>query len=324
MQSIVRIQFGSHMYGTNVATSDLDYKSIFIPRAEDILLQRVRHNISTTTKAVKDSRNSAHDVDTEAFALHEWMKLLLEGQTMALDMLFAPPDFVMETSPIWEEITSLKAHWLHSSMKPFIGYCRTQANKYGIKGSRIAAIRNALAFFEGKHNEYGAKTKLRAFWKEVESFAGACEFAETLTQYDGERNPTPLLSVCGKMVQDGNTIATALIIYGKMLEEYGTRAFQAERNEGIDWKALMHAVRVCEEAKELLQDHRITFPRPERELLLTIRQGEMDYKEVAAIIEAGFADLEALEKTTTLPPNPDRKAMDDFIAKHYRQAVLAA
>ena len=50
----------------------------------------------------------------------------------------------------------------------------------------------------------------------------------------------------------------------------------------------------------------------------------MDYKDVAKIIEAGFADLEALEKTTTLPPKPDRKAMDDFIAKHYRQAVLAA
>ena len=72
METVVLIQFGSHMYGTNVATSDLDYKSIFIPRAEDILLQRVRHNISTTTKAAKDSKNSADDVDTESFALHEW------------------------------------------------------------------------------------------------------------------------------------------------------------------------------------------------------------------------------------------------------------
>jgi predicted nucleotidyltransferase len=97
------------MYGTHVATSDLDYKSIFIPRAEDILLQRARHNISTTTKVVQDSKNTAQDVDTEAFALHEWMKLLLEGQTMALDMLFAPPDFILETSPIWKEIKALKA-----------------------------------------------------------------------------------------------------------------------------------------------------------------------------------------------------------------------
>ena len=124
------------MYGTNVATSDLDYKSIFIPRAEDILLQRARHNISTTTKAVKDSRNSAHDVDTEAFALHAWMKLLLEGQTVALDMLFAPPDFVLQTSPDGKN-SSLSRPTRCIRIKLFIGYCRTQANKYGIKGSRI-------------------------------------------------------------------------------------------------------------------------------------------------------------------------------------------
>jgi hypothetical protein len=60
------------------------------------------------------------------------------------------------------------------------------------------------------------------------------------------------------------------------------------------------------------------------ELLLAIRKGEMDYKEVAEIIELGFQDLEELEKTTALPPQPDYKAMDEFIARHYRQAFLAA
>ena len=41
MQNIVRIQFGSHLYGTNTPLSDLDYKSVHIPSCSDIVMQTV-------------------------------------------------------------------------------------------------------------------------------------------------------------------------------------------------------------------------------------------------------------------------------------------
>jgi predicted nucleotidyltransferase len=42
VRTIVRIKFGSHLYGTATLASDIDYKSVFVPSATDILLQRVK------------------------------------------------------------------------------------------------------------------------------------------------------------------------------------------------------------------------------------------------------------------------------------------
>ena len=42
---IVRIEFGSHLYGTSTSASDHDYKSVYIPSASDILLQRVKGSL---------------------------------------------------------------------------------------------------------------------------------------------------------------------------------------------------------------------------------------------------------------------------------------
>lgn len=47
---VVRVEFGSHLYGTNTPASDHDYKSVFIPSAEDILLQRVKGSLGHKVK----------------------------------------------------------------------------------------------------------------------------------------------------------------------------------------------------------------------------------------------------------------------------------
>jgi predicted nucleotidyltransferase len=41
VKTIVRMKFGSHLYGTEPPRSDLDFKSLFVPSARDILLQRM-------------------------------------------------------------------------------------------------------------------------------------------------------------------------------------------------------------------------------------------------------------------------------------------
>lgn len=90
MHLIVDMRFGSHLYGTPTPQSELDFKAVYLPAARDILLQRVRDTVTNAPDKPDGGRNAPGDVDHETLSLQRYLALLSEGQTMALDMLFAP------------------------------------------------------------------------------------------------------------------------------------------------------------------------------------------------------------------------------------------
>src|SRR5208282_6493507 len=107
MKQIVKILFGSHMYGTSTPSSDLDYKGIFLPSGRDIILGRGKETISTQRPKGEGEKNYAGEEEFENFSLKQYFKLLSEGQTVCLDMLFAPAtSIVADYHPhLWYEIT---------------------------------------------------------------------------------------------------------------------------------------------------------------------------------------------------------------------------
>ena len=134
---VVRIEFGSHLYGTNTEKSDHDFKSVYIPSADEILLQRVRDSTGHEVNRPEGFKNSPKDTDDEAYSLQRYLTLLLQGQTVAIDMLFAPSP--LKTSPLWEDLKANKHRLLTKRAASFVGYCQAQANKYSVKGARDAA-----------------------------------------------------------------------------------------------------------------------------------------------------------------------------------------
>src|ERR1700728_5416999 len=157
-ETVVRIKFGSHLYGTNTPESDLDYKSVHIPSGRDILLQRVKGSVCSQRSKAEGEKNLAGEVDEESYSLQRYLDLLVQGQTVAIDMLFAPDP--LENSIIWREIQANKHRLLTKKSTAFVGYCRTQANKYGIKGSRVAAARDAYKLFDYAYENYGSNAKV--------------------------------------------------------------------------------------------------------------------------------------------------------------------
>ena len=149
MFGIVQMKVGSHLYGTATPESDLDIKAVFIPSARDILLQRVSPVVSESRPKRRGEKNTSADTDCESFSLQRYLDLLAEGQTMALDMLFAP-DWAMLEPPhaLWREIQTLAPRLMTKGTTAMVRYCRQQANKYGVKGLRVAAARAALGVGE--------------------------------------------------------------------------------------------------------------------------------------------------------------------------------
>ena len=318
MDMIVKIKFGSHLYGTNTPTSDLDYKSVYVPEGDDILLQRVQHSIRFGGRTKQEGeRNTADDVDNECYSLQYYLQLLSEGQTGAIDMLFAPEPEL--SSPVWRYIQQNKARLLTKKSAAFVGYCRTQANKYGIKGSRVAAAKAAYDKFAGLLSEYGPGVKVRDFFGENDEVFD--EFTRTLRKETTQGRIERYFECCNRMVGFNNTLKEASNIYRRIHEAYGDRARLAQANEGIDWKALSHAVRVGMEALELLQTGNITFPLPYAPHILDIKQGKLSYTKVAAEIERLLEAVELAAGSSALRTEPDNEFIDALVAGTYRIKV---
>jgi hypothetical protein len=316
--TVVRIEFGSHLYGTNTPQSDHDYKSIYVPCASDILLQRVKGSTGHKVKRYEHEKNSPEDTDDEAYSLQRYLSLLAEGQTVTIDMLFAPKPLI--TSPLWEEIRANKDRLLTKRSAAFVGYCRTQANKYGIKGSRVAAVKTAAEGFARDLAIHGPTAKVGDIMgdrpREINEHTRVLEKETTPGKFE------TYFECCNRMVGFKNTLKEATKIYTKIYEEYGHRARLAQTNEGIDWKALSHAVRVANEALELLESHHVTFPLPNAEHILEIKKGTVPYAQVAEEIEGLLVVVEKASEASTLRDVADQEFIDDLIKRVHGNVVI--
>jgi hypothetical protein len=320
MQTIVRIKFGSHLYGTSTPESDTDYMSVHLPSAREILLQQVADSLGNDRKNARGQKNAPTDTDDESYSLQRYLQLLAEGQTVALDMLFAPS--LELASPLWRTIQANKDKLITKKSAAFVGYCRTQANKYGIKGSRVAAARAAMEFFEHAVRQSFTPSTDQVL-RYAESLKVLCtdehtKIVEQNTYFpDGSGKEERFFECCNRKVPFKASIKTAYEMYKHVFDEYGARALAAEKGEGVDWKALSHAVRVGHEALELLQTGLITFPLPNAADVLHIKQGKVVYPVVAQMIEDLLVRVEAAEKISVLRTEPDWEWINGLVAWEY-------
>jgi len=312
--TVVKMKFSSHLYGTDTPESDTDYKGIFLPTKQETLLGRIPKNISSST-GDQFSKNSSDDVDTELFSLHEFIKLACEGQTIALDMLHAPQNMLLEGSIIWSEIVSRRSKFYTRNLKAFVGYARRQAAKYGVKGSRLDAAKEVKELLE--HGiKAGVHSRLDEIWDKLPTNEH-CHFIED------SPNGVKQYQVCGRALQSRESLVHALATVNKFHSSYGERAKQAANNEGIDWKAVSHALRAAYQVEQLLTECTITYPLREAAYLKRVKCGECDYlTEVGPHLEEMMEHVEELSKKSLLPDKVDRKFWDDYVVETMETYVV--
>lgn len=335
MNKIIEIPFGSTLYGTRTPDSDIDIKGIYLPTAKEIVLQTYKPTIQVKRNKAEKERNTKDDVDQEFFSLDRYLELLMEGQTVALDMLFSPefhgsivssdPSKAFIIAPIYENREKL----LTRNVSTFIGYAKQQAARYGVKGSRMDSLKRTKKMLDGLMGT--PYTKLQSWPDTINDLIKECDGLISLEKTPlvemvmlkgpkGEMD-APHLRVNGRSIPFHATVKYAKEVVDKMLDGYGQRATKAHLAGGKDFKAISHCLRVCSEAAELLETGNITFPRPDKEILVKVKLGLIPYEEVENLMEKGIEQIKISQLKSTLKDNPDKEWAENFIYEIYSKIV---
>lgn len=282
-QIIVLSIAGSNMYGTATEDSDKDYLGVYVPTKQDILLSKIKHQIHLPKES---------GLDLQMWSIHYFLKLLLQGETMAMDLLHSPYHcWVYYNHDIWTIFQESKSMFYTKNMKAFVSYARKQAAKYGVKGERISTLQQVISFLKSccKIDE---NQKLKNLWNYLPQ-------PKHVHFIDGD--PVRMYQVCGTKFQETVTVKYALDHLEKMLTDYGKRAMKAADNEGIDWKAISHAIRAANQVYDILKYGGYSYPLTNAKFIKMVKVGQISYEMAEAVLEDFLDEIERLMEESTLP-----------------------
>lgn len=324
MKILIKAQAGSHLFGTNSPSSDKDYKGVYLPTAEQILLGTYPLSVQHTT-GDSESKNSKDDIDVELYSFKKFLKMVSNGDTAALELLFTPEDMIIEKDPIWDEILEVRDKLLSSKVSAMIGYARQQANKYGIKGSRMGELSKVIEVLKTAEKATEGP-KMKHNWEYLQEELKHYEHVHFMTlSAKAEGGPeVPAIDILGKKFDYHCRFDYVLQILTTMYRNFGQRAREAKKNGGIDWKALSHAVRVSIQGIELLEHGKITLPLKEsdKNLVKSIKYGKLDYSGVVQPMLETFLDvLEKNKDNSKLPEKVDEEFIKELTIKYHRRVL---
>lgn len=316
---IFKTLFGSRMYGTANYNSDTDYKGIFFISKSDMLLARYEKSFSESIKNSNGIKNTAEDIDAEYFSLQYFGNLAFNGETVAIDMLCAPRSAWLRSSFAWEKIYEDRNKFLSKNIISFVNYSQKQAAKYGIKGSRLNICNEII----NELNKYDKRNKIinnLNFFDELNSkypdeFIIIKKYNEDNTINSHESK----IKVVGKEFLLTSPSFMIIDSLSKFVNEYGARAIQASKNEGIDWKAIHHAFRFAYLVDEIIDNNgMVTFPLKETDFLIKVKNKEYNFVDIQPKLEELIKNTLNKLIHSSLPDIPDKEWYNKRILDFYK------
>ncbi|AAQ64222.1 conserved hypothetical protein [Vibrio phage KVP40] len=321
--------FGSKLYGTDTPESDTDYKAVYLPELRTLLRGvAIKNSVHSTGKSFE--KNGADDEDFEYIPVQVFMRDFLGGQSYAIELAFNalqnPDDCKPEFYNMCKEMTR---KYLTSNVKAMTGYALNQAQKYGIKGTRLNSLMQFARAVE-THN-VDPKAKLGSSPELCKQLWELCaEDAHVRFQWyhgpktkDASDLKDPAFSVLEKVFGLEITFEEAAGRLEKMMSKYGARAYQARAASGSDWKAISHAMRVIDQAIDILTVGKLEFPLKHAAFYRDVKQGKYKWEYVSEVLQERLELLEKAKDTTSLPHHtPDLVARfytwyDDYLDEFY-------
>lgn len=285
---ILKVETGSHLYGTSTVDSDKDFTGICIPPQDCVLgLYTFDQYIGGTKSSSEQRRNTKDDTDITIHSLKKYISLAKDNNPNILELLFSPRSTISFINVFGERL--LANRHLFPSQKSYYtmkGYAFSQKQKLITKRERLEAFREALLKLE-----------------------------ELKANHEGELTEKIVVgpsSLPWKVYEKGTTVDWTLLNIKELLAAYGQRIEYVVKY-GYDVKFASHLIRLLYEAKEILETGVLEFPLRNRQEILDIKTGKYTLDEVLARSEELEKEVDEIFKTTKLPHTNDMKAISDFL-----------
>jgi hypothetical protein len=201
--------------------------------------------------------------------------LLYQQQANAIEMLFTPNEFILETSPAWEELRANKHRLVSKNILPFVGYAKQQARVYSEKGNSLNMLKALNDDLKNwlKYHATNSMTQALEYtdgnYRSVKLDSIILEYPQLFSR--GEKlsnagNPIPYFQILNKQFECFVPVNEWALRIQNMIDTYGERAIAAAKEGAFDRKAMYHAVRIIMEANQLLITGELTFPLPAKAL----------------------------------------------------------
>lgn len=319
MKVLFSTLYGSRLYGTNTPESDRDEKLVVLPTLDSLLLGRAPKNSTKGPKKELGQKNGADDEDVERISLQVFAQHFIEGQTYALELAWAV-DYHKAEQEVFDPrfvdfCHELRARFMTKNCNAIIGYAVNQANIYSNKGERLNTLRAANGLFaefvkrgDGKSRVSDCTTEFEQLAKPIaEQFPLYFQLTEYPIDAEGI-TMRPCVKLLEKTLPYSSTFENNLAVVQAALNRYGSRANSASV-DNVDWKAMMHAVRIVQEGLTLFQKSDsdrlgyLEFPYfPDYcAWLLSIKRGELDVETVRNLLTDGVDELKRVTAESSYP-----------------------
>ena len=308
--------FGSHLYGTNGPTSDIDLKVVCLPSLDDLLLNKQLSN--RKVKPGGDHEKLAPgDTETEYLPLQVFLDDYFNGQTYAIEVVFAVLQGKTDANPYHTSwCWRLAEDFTTRNIDKMVGYAVAQSRTYGLKTQRYTAMKEVVDAIDvsASKMQLGLETRIKDEPDLLCHLQSIDHVHPTMIENAmGGSALAPALEVCGKKFPLTNTWGTMVRSLRKSLLTYGERVKKFD-GEGVDWKALSHAIRITEQVVELSRIGIIKFPRPNAVFLKAVKEGRIPLNEATDYLTQCFDEVDfAVEKSILHERTPElEQRFQDF------------
>ena len=306
---------GSHAYGTNIETSDVDVRGCALNSPSDLL------GLTNFEQVVDNA------TDTTVYSFRKLISLLTSCNPNTIEMLGCRPDHYFMLTDIGREMIANRKMFLSQrAIDSFGGYATQQLRR----------LENALArdrLTQERKEEHILKSMQRSIKSFEDKYTSFENGSLLLYTADSEREKLDKeifadIHIDKFPAREFNAVMNELTNIIGTYEKLNHR--NNKKDDGHLNKHAMHLIRLYLMCLDILEkEDIITYREADREMLLSIRNGEYmlddgTYRpEFFEMVDMYENRLKYARANTSLPSKPDFKRVEEFVMDVNRRAIDA-